>query len=108
MVSDLKQRGLYKSTAIIVTSKHGQSPTDHSKLAKNGDTLSKLLESSNYFDSGGNIGQANTKSGNAALGSSKRLCVSAEERCSQGPTRRLRRRAKWRHSAHDCQCLAWI
>ncbi|WP_310075341.1 alkaline phosphatase family protein [Paraburkholderia graminis] len=64
MVAELKQRGLYQSTAIIVTSKHGQSPTDHSKLVKNGDTLSKLLESSNYFDPDGNIGQANTKSGN--------------------------------------------
>ncbi|MGY6125928.1 alkaline phosphatase family protein [Paraburkholderia strydomiana] len=64
MVAELKQRGLYQSTAIIVTSKHGQSPTDHSKLVKNGDTLSKLLESSNYFDPDGNIGQASTKSGN--------------------------------------------
>ena len=64
MVAELKQRGLYQSTAVIVTSKHGQSPTDHSKLVKNGDTLSKLLESSNYFDPDGNIGQANTKSGN--------------------------------------------
>lgn len=69
MVAELKQRGLYQSTAIIVTSKHGQSPSDHSKLVKNGDTLSKLLESNNYFDASGNIGQANTKSDNLNDGS---------------------------------------
>nr|WP_236572510.1 alkaline phosphatase family protein [Burkholderia sp. 8Y] len=64
IVAELKQRGLYQSTAIIVTSKHGQSPADHSKLVKNGDTLSKLLEANNYLDSNGSIGQAATKSGN--------------------------------------------
>ncbi|MFM0140658.1 alkaline phosphatase family protein, partial [Caballeronia grimmiae] len=63
MVAELKHRGLYRSTAIIVTSKHGQSPADHTRLVKNGDTLSKLLESNNYFDASGNFGQANTKSG---------------------------------------------
>ncbi|WP_233809038.1 alkaline phosphatase family protein [Paraburkholderia sp. HP33-1] len=64
IVSELKQRGLYSSTAIIVTAKHGQSPTDHSKLVKNGDTLTKLLETSNYLDSGGAFGQNATTSGN--------------------------------------------
>ncbi|APA89882.1 alkaline phosphatase family protein (plasmid) [Paraburkholderia sprentiae WSM5005] len=64
IVSELKQRNLYSSTAIIVTAKHGQSPTDHSKLVKNGDTLTKLLEANNYLDSGGHFGQAATKSGN--------------------------------------------
>ncbi|MGF6969848.1 hypothetical protein OKW43_006943 [Paraburkholderia sp. WC7.3g] len=64
IVSELKQRNLYSSTAIIVTAKHGQSPTDHSKLVKNGDTLTGLLEANNYLDSGGNFGQAATKSGN--------------------------------------------
>jgi len=64
IVSELKQRNLYSSTAIIVTAKHGQSPTDHSKLVKNGDTLSKLLEANNYLDPNGNFGQNNTKSGN--------------------------------------------
>ncbi|NYH25925.1 alkaline phosphatase family protein [Paraburkholderia bryophila] len=64
IVSELKQRNLYSSTAIIVTAKHGQSPTDHSKLVKNGDTLTKLLEANNYLDPNGNFGQANTKSGN--------------------------------------------
>jgi predicted AlkP superfamily pyrophosphatase or phosphodiesterase len=63
VVSELKQRGLYSSTAIIVTAKHGQSPTDHSKLVKNGDTLSKLLEASNFLDPNGNFGQNATKSG---------------------------------------------
>ncbi|CAB4046830.1 alkaline phosphatase family protein [Paraburkholderia phenoliruptrix] len=64
IVSELKQQNLYSSTAIIVTAKHGQSPTDHSKLVKNGDTLTKLLEANNYLDANGNFGQANTKSGN--------------------------------------------
>jgi predicted AlkP superfamily pyrophosphatase or phosphodiesterase len=64
IVSELKQRGLYSSTAIIVTAKHGQSPTDHSKLVKNGDTLSKLLEANSYLDPNGNFGQNATKSGN--------------------------------------------
>ncbi|KAA1011054.1 alkaline phosphatase family protein [Paraburkholderia panacisoli] len=64
IVSELKQRGLYSSTAIIVTAKHGQSPTDHSKLVKNGDTLSKLLEANNYLDPNGNFGQNATTSGN--------------------------------------------
>ncbi|MFM0240484.1 alkaline phosphatase family protein [Paraburkholderia phytofirmans] len=64
IVAELKQRGLYSSTAIIVTAKHGQSPTDRSKLVKNGDTLTKLLEANNYLDPNGNFGQNATKSGN--------------------------------------------
>ncbi|WP_321962836.1 alkaline phosphatase family protein [Paraburkholderia sp. J7] len=64
VVQELKQRNLYATTLIIVTAKHGQSPTDHSKLVKNGDTLTKLLEANNYLDSTGNFGQNNTKSGN--------------------------------------------
>ncbi|KAE8758478.1 sulfatase-like hydrolase/transferase [Paraburkholderia madseniana] len=69
IVSELKQHNLYSSTAIIVTAKHGQSPTDHSKLVKNGDTLSKLLEANNYLDPTGNFGQNNTTSGNLNDGS---------------------------------------
>jgi predicted AlkP superfamily pyrophosphatase or phosphodiesterase len=64
MVEALKQRDLFSSTAIIVTAKHGQSPTDHTKLVKNGDTLTKLLEANNYLDPNGNFGQNNTASGN--------------------------------------------
>jgi hypothetical protein len=64
IVAELKERDLYRSTAIIVTSKHGQSPTDRSKLVKNGDTLSKLLQANNYLDPNGNYGQNATKSGN--------------------------------------------
>lgn len=64
IVAELKQRGLYRSTAIIVTSKHGQSPSDHAKLVKNGDTLSKLLQANQYLDQNGNYGQNATKSGN--------------------------------------------
>ncbi len=63
-VAELKQRNLYSSTAIIVTAKHGQSPTDHTKLVKHGDTLTKLLEANNYLDPNGNFGQNNTASGN--------------------------------------------
>ncbi|HEX7932488.1 MAG TPA: alkaline phosphatase family protein [Paraburkholderia sp.] len=63
-VSELKQQNLYSSTAIIVTAKHGQSPSDHTKLVKNGDTLTSLLEANNYLDPAGNFGQANTTSGN--------------------------------------------
>jgi hypothetical protein len=47
-----------------VSAKHGQSPSDHSKLVKNGDTLTALLEANNYLDSNGNFGQFATKSGN--------------------------------------------
>lgn len=64
IVAALKQQNLYSSTVIIVTAKHGQSPTDHGKLVKNGDTLTKLLESSGYLDAKDNIGQNQTKSGN--------------------------------------------
>ena len=59
IVSELKQKDLYSSTLIIVTAKHGQSPTDHTKLVKNGDTLSALLQAKNYLDSSGNYGQNN-------------------------------------------------
>jgi hypothetical protein len=64
IVAALKQQNLYNSTLIIVTAKHGQSPADHTKLVKNGDTLTKLLEAHNYLDPNGNFGQASTKSGN--------------------------------------------
>lgn len=63
IVAELKQRGLYQSTAIIVTAKHGQSPTDHSKLVKNGDTLSALLQTNGYLDKDGKYGQNATTSG---------------------------------------------
>lgn len=69
IVAALKQANLYSSTAVIVTSKHGQSPTDHTKLVKNGDTLTKLLEANNYLDPNGNFGQNNTKTGNLNDGS---------------------------------------
>lgn len=64
IVAELKQRNLYSSTVIIVTAKHGQSPTDHTKLVKNGDTLTQLLEANNYLDPNGNFGQSATQSGN--------------------------------------------
>ncbi|MCC8395428.1 alkaline phosphatase family protein [Paraburkholderia sp. MMS20-SJTR3] len=69
IVAELKQRNLYDSTAIIVTAKHGQSPADSSKLVKNGDTLSKLLETSGYLDANGNFGQNSTQTGNLNDGS---------------------------------------
>jgi hypothetical protein len=36
MVSELKKEGLYKSTLIIITAKHGQSPVDSSRYKANG------------------------------------------------------------------------
>jgi hypothetical protein len=64
IVAELKAKNLFASTLIIVSAKHGQSPSDHSKLVKNGDTLTALLEANNYLDSNGNFGQFATKSGN--------------------------------------------
>lgn len=64
MVAALKQHNLYSSTLIIVTAKHGQSPSDHTKLVKNGDTLTQLLEVNGYIDPNGNFGQNATKTGN--------------------------------------------
>ena len=64
IVAELKARNLLASTLLIVTAKHGQSPSDHSKLVKNGDTLTNLLQSSGYLDANGNWGQNATTSGN--------------------------------------------
>ncbi|CAJ6025407.1 type I phosphodiesterase/nucleotide pyrophosphatase family protein [Burkholderia pseudomallei] len=64
IVAELRQRGLYDSTVVIVTAKHGQSPTDHTKLVKHGDTLTTLLEANGFVDPNGNFGQNNTASGN--------------------------------------------
>ncbi|MEI5995670.1 alkaline phosphatase family protein [Paraburkholderia bengalensis] len=64
MVDALKSRNLAGSTMVVVTAKHGQSPTDHTKLVKNGDTLTALLEANNYLDPNGRFGQASTASGN--------------------------------------------
>ncbi|HWT35016.1 MAG TPA: alkaline phosphatase family protein [Paraburkholderia sp.] len=69
MVAELKMRNLASSTMVIVTAKHGQSPTDHSKLVKNGDTLTALLESKNFLDPNGNFGQnGNAKALNDGTG----------------------------------------
>jgi hypothetical protein len=43
MVAELRQRGLLKSTALIISAKHGQSPIDPSKLHKIGDPISTIL-----------------------------------------------------------------
>lgn len=64
IVAELRQRGLYDSTVVIATAKHGQSPTDHTKLVKHGDTLTALLEANGFVDPNGNFGQNNTASGN--------------------------------------------
>jgi predicted AlkP superfamily pyrophosphatase or phosphodiesterase len=69
MVAELKVRDLARSTMVIVTAKHGQSPTDHSKLVKNGDTLTALLEAKNFLDPKGNFGQnGNAKALNDGTG----------------------------------------
>ncbi|MEX3789449.1 alkaline phosphatase family protein [Paraburkholderia sp. BR14374] len=63
MVTELKAKNLYASTVVVVTAKHGQSPSDHTKLVKNGDTLTALLEANNYLDANGKFGQFSTTSG---------------------------------------------
>ncbi|NVH73604.1 alkaline phosphatase family protein [Paraburkholderia sp. JPY432] len=63
MVTELKAKNLYASTVVVVTAKHGQSPSDHTKLVKNGDTLTALLKANNYLDANGNFGQFSTTSG---------------------------------------------
>lgn len=69
MIAELKLKNLYANTMIIVTAKHGQSPSDHSRLVKNGDTLTKLLQTYGYLDASGNWGQNATSSGNLNDGS---------------------------------------
>lgn len=63
-VTELKAKNLFASTLIIVTAKHGQSPSDHTRLVKSGDTLTALLQTSGYLDAAGNWGQNATASGN--------------------------------------------
>lgn len=69
MVAALKQQNLYDSTVMIITAKHGQSPADHTKLVKNGDTLTALLEAGNYLDPNGKFGQFATATGSLNDGS---------------------------------------
>jgi len=68
-VSELQAKNLLDSTLIVVTAKHGQSPADYSKLVKNGDTLTALLEANNYLDPNGNFGQYATVTGSLNDGS---------------------------------------
>ncbi|MET5116279.1 alkaline phosphatase family protein, partial [Burkholderia pseudomallei] len=63
IVAELRQRGLDDSTVVSVTAKHGQSPSDHTKLVKHGDTLTAVLEAIGFVDPNGNFGQNNTASG---------------------------------------------
>jgi predicted AlkP superfamily pyrophosphatase or phosphodiesterase len=69
MVAELKSKNLFASTVLVVTAKHGQSPADHTKLVKNGDTLTALLEANNYLDPKGNFGQFATTTGSLNDGS---------------------------------------
>ncbi len=69
IVAELKAKNLLSTTLIVVSAKHGQSPSDHTKLVKNGDTLTALLQANNYLDANGNFGQNATKSGNLNDGS---------------------------------------
>jgi len=48
MVQTLKQRGLYDSTAIIVSAKHGQSPIDRTLRRPIPDNYSKVLANDGY------------------------------------------------------------
>jgi len=67
MVTELKAKNLYNSTLVIITAKHGQSPSDHTKLVKNGDTLTALLQSKGYLPA--SFGQFNTTTGSLNDGS---------------------------------------
>ena len=69
IVAELKAKNLLATTLVVVSAKHGQSPSDHSKLVKNGDTLTALLQNSSYLDASGNWGQNATTSGNLNDGS---------------------------------------
>lgn len=69
IVAELKAKNLYSSTALIITAKHGQSPSNHAALIKNGDTLTDLLQTNGYLDANGNWGQNATTSGNVNDGS---------------------------------------
>ena len=64
IVAELKAKNLLASTLVVVTAKHGQSPSDHNKLVKNGDTLTSLIQANGYLDAAGNWGQNATTSGN--------------------------------------------
>ena len=63
MVAELKAKNLDASTLIVLSAKHGQSPSDPSLLVKNGDTLTALMEANGYLDAGGAFGQFATTSG---------------------------------------------
>lgn len=63
IVAELKAKNLYTSTLIVLTAKHGQSPSNPALLVKNGDTLTALMEANGYLDAGGAFGQAATTSG---------------------------------------------
>jgi hypothetical protein len=69
IVAELKAKSLYDSTLIVLTAKHGQSPSDVSTLVKNGDTLTALLEANGYLDANGAFGQFATTSGSLNDGS---------------------------------------
>ena len=64
MVAELKAKNLLSTTLVVVSAKHGQSPSDHSTLVKNGDTLTNLLQNNGYLDASGTWGQNATTSGN--------------------------------------------
>ena len=63
IVAELKANNLLNSTLIVLTSKHGQSPGDFSKLVKVGDTLTALMQANGYVDAQGKWGQHATTTG---------------------------------------------
>ena len=69
MVAELKAQGVYASTLVVLTAKHGQSPANPALLVKNGDTLTALLEANGYLDANGNFGQFATTTGSLNDGS---------------------------------------
>jgi Type I phosphodiesterase / nucleotide pyrophosphatase len=69
IVTELRAKNLSESTLVIVSAKHGQSPSDHSRLVKNGDTLTDLIQAGGYLDAAGRWGQAATTTGELNDGS---------------------------------------
>ncbi len=67
----LRQQNLEQSTVLILTSKHGQSPTDHASLVRRGDTLTALLQTHQFLDAKGAFGQFKPASGNPNDGSGR-------------------------------------
>ena len=64
IVAELKAKNSFTSIVVIIIAKHGQLPSDHSKLVRNGDTLMALMQANGYLNAIGNWRQNATASSN--------------------------------------------